>query len=73
MEGETGDELEDVHGFVFSKLKSLHPDKGDKLAEMKQYLLGKMDQVDVPYKKVQYHSCEDSESTCWKGTLPRDF
>jgi hypothetical protein len=52
VEGETGDELEDVHGFVFSKLKSLHPDKGDKLAEMKQYLLGKMDQVDVPYKKV---------------------
>jgi hypothetical protein len=47
VEGETGDELEDVHGFVFSKLKSLHPDKGDKLAEMKQYLLGRMDQVDV--------------------------
>jgi hypothetical protein len=38
--GEAADEEEDVQGFVFSKLKALHPDKGDKLAEMKQYLLG---------------------------------
>ena len=37
-----GEEREDVQGFVFSRLKSLHPDKGDKLAEMKQYLLGEI-------------------------------
>jgi hypothetical protein len=39
-EGGEAAEEEEVQGFVFSKLKTLHPDKVDKLAEMKQYFLG---------------------------------
>ena len=35
--GEEGDE--EVEGFMFGTLKSLHPDKVDKLGEMKQHLL----------------------------------
>ena len=39
-EGEDGEEMEEeVEGFVFSTLKSLHSDKVDKLMEMKQHLL----------------------------------
>ena len=38
--GEEGEEMEEeVEGFVFSILKSLHSDKVDKLMEMKQHLL----------------------------------
>ena len=42
--GEDGDDgseeaEEEVEGFMFNTLKSLHPDKTEKLAEMKQHLL----------------------------------
>jgi len=45
LEGEDGggddadDDHQDVEGFLFSKLKDLHPDRQDKLVEMKQHLL----------------------------------